>query len=94
MGQDTAVPTLPVGLCFNDLTDASWPHGILGSECEFIPGATFEVLKAVGTLAGADGEVPPLLAVVLRVLQNVAFRRRTGVRRKLQEPDKEPRPGL
>lgn len=91
-----AVPTFPVCLCFNDLTDASWPHGILGSECEFIPGATFEVLKAIGTLAGTDGEVSPLLAVVLRVLQNVAFRGRTGVRvrRKLQEPDKEPRTGL
>lgn len=94
MGLCTAVPTLPMGLCFNDLTDASWSHSVLGSECEFIPGATFEVLEAIGTLAGTDGEVSPLLAVVLRVLQNVAFRRRTGVRSKLQEPDKEPRPGL
>lgn len=62
-------------LCFDDLTDASWPHSILGGEREFVPGATLEVLKPIGALAGTDGEVPPLLAVILRVLQNVAFKR-------------------
>lgn len=62
-------------LCFNDLTNAPWPHCILGSECEFVPGAALEVLEAIGALAGTDGEVPPLLAVVFRVLQDVAFTR-------------------
>lgn len=62
-------------LSFNDLTDASWPHSILGGERKFIPGATLEVLKPIGALTGTDGKVPPLLAVVLRVLQNVACRR-------------------
>lgn len=64
-----------MSLCFNNLTDAPWPHSILGSEREFVPGATFEVLEPIGTLAWTDGEVPPLLAVVLRVLQNVALKR-------------------
>lgn len=62
-------------LCFDDLTDASRPHSILGGERELVPGATLEVLKAIGALAGTDGEVPPLLAVILRVLQDVAFTR-------------------
>lgn len=69
-------PTFSVCLCFNDLTDASWPHSILGGEGEFVPGATLEVLQPIGALAWTDGEVPPLLAVILRVLQNVAFKRR------------------
>lgn len=68
-----------MSLCFNNLTDAPWPHSILGSEREFVPGATFEVLEPIGTLAWTDGEVSPLLAVVLRVLQNVALKRAPGV---------------
>lgn len=52
-------------LCFNDLTDASRPHSILGGEREFVPGATLEVLQPIGALAGTDREVPPLLTVVL-----------------------------
>ena len=63
-----------MGLCLNDLTDAPWPHCILGSECELVPGSTLEVLQSVGALTGADGKVPPLLAVILRVLQDVAWR--------------------
>lgn len=66
-----------MSLCFDDLTDASRPHCILGREGELVPGATLEVLQAVGALAGTDGEVPPLLAVVLRVLQDVAWSRHT-----------------
>ena len=33
-----------MSLCFNDLTDASWSHCILGSEGKLVPGATLEVL--------------------------------------------------
>lgn len=61
-------------LCFNDLTNASWPHSVLGSQSEFVPGATLEVLKPVGALTGTDGEVSPLLTVILRVLEDVAFK--------------------
>lgn len=64
-----------MGLCFDDLTDAPWSDHVLGRQREFVPGSTLEVLQAVGTLAGADGEAAPLLAVVLRVLQNVACKR-------------------
>lgn len=64
-----------MSLCFNDLTDASWPHCILGCECELVPGATLKILQPIGALTGTDGEVPPLLAVILRVLQNVAWTR-------------------
>ena len=56
--------TFPMSLCFNDLTNPSWPHCILGSECELVPGATLEVLQSIGTLTGTDGEVPPLLTVI------------------------------
>lgn len=78
-------------LCFNDLTNASWPHSILGSEREFVPGATFEVLEPIGTLTRTDGEVSPLLAVILRVLQDVAFKRTQRGMRKLRKPNTEPR---
>ncbi len=64
-----------MGLCFNDLTDAPWPHCILGCECELVPGATLEALQPIGALTGTDGKVTPLLAVILRVLQNVAWKR-------------------
>lgn len=67
-----------MGLCFNYLTDAPWPHCILGCERELVPGATLEVLQPIGALTGADGKVTPLLAVILRVLQNVAWKRRRG----------------
>lgn len=67
-----------MGLCFNDLTNSSWPHCILGSECELVPGATLEVLQSIGALTGTDGKVTPLLAVILRVLQNVAWKRTHG----------------
>ena len=65
--------TFPVGLGLDDLTDAPWPHCILGGEGELVPGAALEGLQAVGPLAGADGVVPPLLTVVLRVLEDVAW---------------------
>lgn len=61
-----------MSLCFDDLTDASWPHCILGSEGELVPCAALEVLQPIGALTGTDGKVPPLLTVVLRVLQDVA----------------------
>lgn len=54
-----------MGLCFNDLTDASWPHCILGCECELVPGATLQVLQPIGALTGTDGKVAPLLAIIL-----------------------------
>lgn len=34
-------PTFPMGLSFNYLTDAPWPHCILGRQGEFVPGAAF-----------------------------------------------------
>lgn len=72
--------TFPVGLGLNDLTDASRPHCILGRECELVPGATLEVLQSIGPLTGTDAKVAPLLAVVLRVLQNVSWGRTRGGR--------------
>lgn len=65
-----------MSLCFNDLTNASWSHCVLGRERELVPGATLEVLQPIGALAGTDGKVTPLLAVILRVLQDVAWKRR------------------
>lgn len=59
------LPTFPVGLSFNDLTDAPRPHCILGRQSEFVPGAALQVLQAVGALTGADGKTAPLLTVVL-----------------------------
>ena len=59
------VHTFPMGLCFNDLTDASGPDCILGGEGELVPGATLEVLQPIGALTGTDGKVTPLLAVIL-----------------------------
>lgn len=61
-----------MGLGFDDLTDAPGPHCILGRQSEFVPGAALEILQTVRALAGADGKTTPLLAVVLRVLQDVA----------------------
>lgn len=54
-----------MGLCFNNLTNASWSHCILGSERELVPGAALKVLQSIGALTGTDGEVTPLLAVIL-----------------------------
>lgn len=57
--------TFSMSLCFNDLTDPSRSHSILGCEGELVPGATLEILQPIGPFAGADGEVAPLLTVVL-----------------------------
>lgn len=65
-----------MSLCFYDLTDAARAHGILGCESELIPGATLQSLQAVWALTRADGEVAPLFAVVLWILQNVTWTRR------------------
>lgn len=69
-----AVCTFSMGLCFDDLADSSWAHCILGSQSELVPGSTLEVLQPIGALTGTDGKVPPLLTVVLGVLQDVAWR--------------------
>lgn len=52
-------------LGLNDLADAARSHPIVGSKCEFVPRAALEVFQPVESLAGADGEVAPLLTVVL-----------------------------
>lgn len=75
-----AVCTFSMGLCFDDLADSSWAHCILGSQSELVPGTTLEVLQPIGALTGTDGKVPPLLAVVLGVLQDVAWRGGGGQR--------------
>lgn len=62
-----------MSLCFDDLADASRPHCVLGRQGELVPGAALEILQAVRTLAGADGKATPLLAVVLRILQDVSW---------------------
>lgn len=54
-----------MGLGLDDLTDAAWADGILGSQGKLVPRSTLEVLQAVRALAGADGKASPLLAVVL-----------------------------
>lgn len=54
-----------MSLSLDDLTDAPWPHSILGSQGELVPGATLQVLQSIGTLTRADGKVAPLLTVVL-----------------------------
>lgn len=61
-------------LGLDDLADAPWPHPILGSQGELVPGATFQGLQPVGPLTGADGETAPLLTVILWVLQDVTWR--------------------
>lgn len=66
------LPTFAMCFCFNDLTDASRTHCILCREGELVPGATFKIFKAIRAFTGTDGKVTPLLAVILRVLQNVA----------------------
>ncbi|MEQ2169547.1 hypothetical protein GOODEAATRI_026286 [Goodea atripinnis] len=43
----TTVLTFPMGLCFNDLTDASWTHSVLGCQGEFVPCATLQILQTV-----------------------------------------------
>lgn len=62
-----------MGLGFDDLADAPGPHCILGRQGELVPRAALEVLQAVRALAGADGKAAPLLAVVLRVLEDVTW---------------------
>lgn len=62
-----------MGLGLDDLADAPGAHSVLRRQGELVPSAAFQVLQAVGALARADGKAPPLLAVVLRVLQYVAF---------------------
>lgn len=75
------VHTFPQRFRFYDFAYASGSHSVLRRESELVPRPALEVFQAVGALAGADGEAPPLLAVVLRVLQDVAFRRQdTGER--------------
>lgn len=64
--------TFAVGLCFYDFTDATRTNCILGREGELVPGTTLEVFQPIGALTGTDGEVTPLFAVILRVLQDVA----------------------
>lgn len=54
-----------MSLSLDDLTDAPWPHSILGSQGELVPGATLQVLQTVRALARADGKAAPLLTVVL-----------------------------
>lgn len=61
-----------MGLGFDDLTDSSWTHCVLRRQSELVPGSTFEVLQPIRALTGTDGKVSPLLAVVFRVLQDVA----------------------
>lgn len=68
------VVTFPMSLCLNDLTDTSRTHCVLGGEGELIPGTTFEVFQPIGALTGTDGKIPPLLTVIFRVLQDVAWR--------------------
>lgn len=70
----TYVGTFPMSLCLDDLTDTSRTHCVLGGEGELVPGTTFEVFQPIGALTGTDGKIPPLLTVVFRVLQDVAWR--------------------
>lgn len=67
------LPTFPMGLSFNYLTDAPWTHCILGCQGKFVPGATLQVLQTVWTLTRADGKTAPLLTVVFWVLQDVTW---------------------
>ena len=64
---------------FYDLTYAPGSHSILCSESELVPSPTLQVFQAVGAFAGADGKTPPLLTVVLGVLQYISFRKQEAV---------------
>ena len=64
--------TPPVGLGFDDLTDAPGAHAVLGRQLHLVPGATLEAVQPEGPLARADEHILPLLAVVHRVLQHEA----------------------
>ena len=54
-----------MGFSLDDLTDASRAHCVLSGQGEFVPSSTLQVLQAVRSFAGADGEAAPLLTVVL-----------------------------
>lgn len=64
---------------FYDLTYAPGSHSVLCSESELVPSPTLEVFQAVGAFAGADGKTPPLLTVVLGVLQYISFGKQEAV---------------
>ena len=65
--------------CFYNLTYAPGSHSVLCSESELVPSPTLQVFQAVGAFAGADGKTPPLLTVVLGVLQYITFGKQEAV---------------
>lgn len=65
--------TSPVGLCLDDLTDASRSDAVLCSQLHFVPGTAAQVVQFEGALSGTDENVFPFLCVVHRVLQHKAY---------------------
>lgn len=62
--------TSAVGLCLDDLTDASSSNAILRSQLNFIPGAAAQVVQFEGALSRTDENIFPLLCVVYRILKH------------------------
>lgn len=67
-GSKFYTPTSSVSLCLNDLTDASSSNAVLGSQLDFIPGPTAQVLQFKWTLCWTDEKIFPLFCVIYRIL--------------------------
>lgn len=79
-----------MGLCFDDLTDASRPDAVLRRQLDLVPGATAQVLQLEGALCGADEHVLPLLRVVDGILEHKTCaekKKNEGERQKDKTPE-------
>ena len=56
--------TSSMGFGFDDLTNASGTHTVLGGQFDLVPGATTQIVQFERSLGRTDEHVPPLLCVV------------------------------
>lgn len=87
-------PTSAMGLCLNDLTDASCSNAVLCSQLDFVPGAAAQVLQFEGALGGADEHVFPLFRVVDGILKHKTYARRKITMKKREKRTLEDLTGL